>query len=448
MTLRHRAILQGGLVLLSMGFAGCVGRPIAGEREARSQMAAVARDLAIAPAPAPIQLAPLTASATHADVLKFAVLNSPKVHAAYYEWVRAVERITVERSLPDPKLSFEADISDMIESLMPGLMVDLPGPRKVALAGAMAEAEARVKFHQLGVEIQGVAFTVKKAYYQLYFLDTQVAVNRRSAELMTDFERIARSQNEVGKVTLQDVLKADIERDQMLTEVANLEDSRSALLAQYKAALGLTREAPDPILPSRFETTDLELDPDRIWAVALEQNPRLKVMAADVRAAEAALRVARRSGVPDFNVGLEADVKASPLMLRPSAGMSLPIWRDKIAAEIASAQALKQAGEARLHAEQIMLAAELAEKWFMLREATRNALLFERTLIPKAQQALEVARASYLSGRVDFFNVIDAARTLLTFELKRTEAKTQREIALAELSLLVAGSAPAGVPRQ
>lgn len=445
MRLGHHTFLRGGLVLLSVGFAGCVGRPIAGETEARRQTGAVGQQLAIESPTA--ELPKLSANSGHAEILRFAVLNSPKVRAAYFEWARAVQRITVERSLPDPRLTFEADITDMVESLMPGLMVDLPGSRKLALAGAMAAADAQVNFHQFAVEIQQVAFAVKKAYYQLYFLDTQVAVNRRSAELMTDFEQIARRQNEVGKVTLQDVLKADIERDQMLTEVANLEDSRGALVAQYKAALGLPREAADPVLPAAFETTSLDLDPDRIWATAQERNPRLKAMAAEVRAAEAALRVAQRSRVPDFSVGIEADFKASPLMVRPSTGMTLPIWRDKIAADIAAAQAAKKAGEAKLQAEQIMLAADLAEKWFMLREANRNAQLYERTLLPKAQQALEVARASYLSGRVDFFNVIDASRTLLSFELKRVEARTQRELALAELALLVAGESPVSLPQ-
>jgi len=82
----------------------------------------------------------------------------------------------------------------------------------------------------------------------------------------------------------------------------------------------------------------------------------------------------------------------------------------------------------------------------MLREATRNVTLFDDALLPKASQSLEVARAGYLSGQVDFFNLIDAWKTQLDFELKLIEAKTQRELAIAELALLVAGDEPAGSP--
>jgi len=169
-------------------------------------------------------------------------------------------------------------------------------------------------------------------------------------------------------------------------------------------------------------------------------------MEAEVRMADASLRVAHKAKVPDFSAGIEADVKAYPVMVRPSFGVSLPIWRDKIAAQISEAQADKRAAQARLSAEQIMLAVEFAEKTFMFRESSRNlALLLER-LLPKARQSLDVAQSGYVSGKVDFLDLLDAQRTLLEFQLAEVETRVQREYALAELSLLILGTPPAGVP--
>ena len=59
---------------------------------------------------------------------------------------------------------------------------------------------------------------------------------------------------------------------------------------------------------------------------------------------------------------------------------------------------------------------------------------------------MEIARAGYLAGTIDFFNLIDAQRTLLDFELAEVEARTRREIILAELSLMIAGVPPEGAP--
>lgn len=82
----------------------------------------------------------------------------------------------------------------------------------------------------------------------------------------------------------------------------------------------------------------------------------------------------------------------------------------------------------------------------MFREATRNQALIERDLLPKAQQSLEVARSAYVTGRTGFLDVVEASRSLLDFELRGIEAQTQRELALAELALLVVGIPPENLP--
>jgi outer membrane protein TolC len=290
------------------------------------------------------------------------------------------------------------------------------------------------------------ALDLKRSYYNLHFLDEKIRINRETLFLLTGLEEIARARNEVGKVTLQDLYRAQIEKDELKTELENLEDSRRPLMAQFKGALGLTHDQPDPPVPAMLETTPLELDGDNLLATAFARNPRLKAMEADVRMAEASVSVAHKSKVPDFSVGLMADVKASPTMYRPLASMTLPIWRDKIAAQVARAQAGKRAAEARLSAEQIMLTVDFAMKTYDYREITRNLALLQRQLIPKARQSFEIARSGYPTGQIEFFDLIDAERTLLNFQLSEIEARTRREIVLAELSLMIAGVPPEGAP--
>jgi outer membrane protein, heavy metal efflux system len=374
------------------------------------------------------------------------MFTQPQVEAAYYDWAASVRSITVERSLPDPRLTFSADIQDVVMAVMPGVMMDFPGPGKLRAAANVAVAESDVKYFAFESAVLRTAFNLKKPYYQLHFLDAKVAVNQETHRLLRDLEQLARARNEVGAVTLQDVLRAQIEQERLATEIANLQDSRNPLLAQFKGALGLKPDDSAPPVPARLETTPLDLTSDRLLADALARNPRLKAMEAEVRRADASLRLAYKARVPDFSLGLEADVKPNPVIFTPQAGVTLPVWRDKIAAQIAAAQADKQAAAARFSAEQIMLAVEFAEKSFMFREATRNLELLNGRLLPKARQSLEVARSGYASGKVDFINLIDAQRTLLDFRLAEVEARIQRELALAELSLIILGTPPTGAP--
>ncbi len=436
-------LAASAIVAVSL-LAGCVGMRTEGEKRARQEQEAVGQ--VYRPGGERPALPKLDTNAPLHDFLVFAMLNQPQVEAAYFDWAGSVERITRERSLPDPRFTFQSDIADAVMSAVPGLMMDFPGPGKLNAAANVATAESKSKYFAFESSVLQTAFAVKKAYYQLYFLNAKLGVNRETLNLVSDLEKLARTQNEVGKVTLQDVLRAQIEQERLATEIVNLEDSRNPLLAQFKAALGLTAEQSTPPVPQQFESTPLDLTSEQLFAIALARNPRLKAMEADVRRAEASIRVAYKARVPDFTVGIQADAKASPVFVTPQLAVTLPIWRDKIAAQIAEAQAGKRASEARLSAEQIALAAEFAEKTFMFRESSRNLALLQERLLPRAGESLEVGRAAYLSGQLDFLNLISAQRTLLEFQLAEVEARTRRELTLAELSLLILGQPPASAP--
>ncbi len=443
--MRNSAVVA--IPALALLLAGCKGIPTKAEKEARRQAEAIAAGYR--PHGAQPVLPVLTTDSSLSNYLAFAMLNQPQVEASYYDWAASVERITQARSFPDPQLTFQMDIQSVVTSIMPGLMGNIPWPEKLRVGAAVASAESQAKFFAFQSAVLASAFEVKRTYYQLYFLAEKIRVNQETLQLLSDLEKLARSQNEVAKVTLQDVLRAQIEQDRLSNEIANLEDSRSSLVAQFKGALGMKAEEPAPPIPRHFESTVLEMTSDKLFATALAQNQRLKGMEAEVRAAEASIILARKGRLPDFSLGFMADVKMNPTLYRLPGGpgtLSLPIWRDKIAAQIAEAQANKLSAEARFSAEQIALAVDFAEKSYLYREASRNLVLLREQLLPKAGKSLEVAQSGYLAGQIDFFNLTDAERTLLGFKLDEVEASTQREVVLAELSLIIQGMSPSNAP--
>src|SRR5688572_22854401 len=109
---RSRAALGAGLAVLTLG--GCQGVPSQGEREAQQDAAAIGR--VYRPDEQRPALPTLSSDSELGEFLRFALLNQPTIEAAYYDWAASVQRITIERSLPDPRLTFESDIADMVMS--------------------------------------------------------------------------------------------------------------------------------------------------------------------------------------------------------------------------------------------------------------------------------------------------------------------------------------------
>ena len=436
-----RAAFVSALYLL---LSGCEGVPTEGERRAQQDLQTIAA--AYRPQHQRPPLPQLQSSDSLSTFLQFAILNQPRVEAAYYDWAATVRRITVARSLPDPEFRFEMDISGIVSSVMPGAMAQFPGFGKLEAAANVVTAESQAKYFVFESSVLQAAFGVKKAYYQHHFLDARIAINQQTLNLLANLEKVARAQHEAGKATLQDVLRVQIEHDRVVTTISNLKDSRNVVLTQFKAALGLSESDLTPPVPAKFESTPLDLTSDRLLAFALARNPRLKSMEAEVHRADAEIRVAQKAQVPDITAGIRADTIMWPFIIRPELRVTLPVWRDKIKAQIEGAEAGKRAAAARLSAEQIALVVEFVEKLYLFREAGRNLELYNGRLLPKARQSLEVAESAYIGGQLEFINVIDAQRSLLDFSLSAVEARVQRELALAELSLIILGTPPAGAP--
>ncbi len=438
------AVTWSLLIVATLVLAGCRGIPLSGEKQARHDYASLAGHYADSNAVA--NLPKLTPDSSLSNLVTYALLNSPAVKASFYDWSASIESITVTRSLPDPQLTLQAYIQNVVTSLMPGFAWNFPGPGKLKARAQVAIAESQGKYFAFETAVLQTIFNLQRAYYQLGLLPEQLRLKQETLALLQNQERALRAQNAAGLATLSDVFQLQNELDRTRNELANLQDSRPFVLENFKAALGLTAGQSDPLIPARFEAGDENPDADELLQTACQRNPQLKAMAADVRAAEAGIAVAYKERVPDFSVALMADVKASPVLYWPQAGMSLPVWRDKIAAEIAGAKANELAAQSRLKATQIELVVRAAEKSFAGRETARNLALIQNQMIPRARQSLATVRSGYRANTMNFSRLTDAERALLDLQLAAAEARTDHEIALADLSLLVAGLPPANVP--
>lgn len=438
---RHSPIL---LTLLATGLlAGCATPSIREERAARDRVSELARLRAGLPTPL------LQEDSTLEDYLRFALLRHPRVVAAHADWRAAVEDITPARSLPDPKLVFQADIADTVMSLMPGLMFDLMGPGKRAAMGREAAAAAEVAYQNYRTAVLQVAADLKKTWADLAYIETALALRTETLAVIDRASAFARADYTTGRGmgTLEDQVNARTETARLRVEIDNLNDQRNAARSQLKAALGLPRAADAPPWPSVFSPSPAPADEDTLWAQVLAANPNLGAMRVMVTMAVSQVDVARKRRIPDFELGLETDLKTTdPRMWRPSAAITLPIWRDKIAAAIAAADHRRDAAAARVNAEEIALAAELAQMTSMIREADRMIAFIDATALPGIEQSLDSGRAGYQAGMTRLSTLPAMELMALNMRLEKAAAQRERERALADLSLLVTGQSPAGAP--
>lgn len=441
--------LVTGIVVSSailVASSGCVGTRIEVENSARDRVSQVGEQLR--PAHARPELPTLQPDSPLETYVRFAVFNHPAVEAAYYEWRAAVEDITPARSLPDPQFSFEADVSDTLMTFMPGLMVDYMTAGKRAAMGREVAAGSEVAYREYVTTLLRTAAAVRKAWIELAYIDEAVRLREESLHAIEQSLALSGADYATGfgMTTLETQVRSLNSAEQVRTELATLKDRRAAARTRFKAALGIARAAPDPAWPTASLAASKVATEEELWARIQVANPEIATMQSMVEMAIAGIEVAQKTRTPDFAVGGMVDLKASPLMVRPTASVTLPIWRDKIAATIAAAEARRDAAVARLNTEQLNVAAELAQMFFMVRESDRMIIYIDATALPNLDRVLRSAEAGLQTGMTRAGEIPATRLMALEMRLERLTALRQREDAVTDISLMSAAVAPQDAP--
>jgi cobalt-zinc-cadmium efflux system outer membrane protein len=435
-----------GSVAIALALAGCASAPAPDEKSARADMHATgARLLAKEGRP---EFPALLPDSPPEQFVLYSVLNHPSVVAAYYDWRASVEDIVTARTLPDPQFVFQADITRTLSSFMPGLMFDFMGSGKLEAMGHEATATSNVARRAYLSAVLNAAAEARKAWIELAYVDEAIRLKEMSVGSLDTSIAIADADYSTsrGMGTLADHVRIANQLAQTRSELGSLADQRTAARARLKSAMGLAPADRDPVWPRAALTPTAIPSAEELWRRASEANPDLGRMRTMVEMAVSGVEVARNAGHPDFTLGAMVDLRTNPTLFRPLATINLPIWREKIAAIIAAAEARRDASEARLSAEQITLAAELAQMLYMVRESDRMIAYIDHDALPSFDRTIATAEAAYQSGAASPGMIPETQLMAFAMRLGRIGALRDRENAVTDLLLLTANTAPAGSP--
>jgi outer membrane protein TolC len=429
--------------------ASCAVAPSTAERQARAQVASLGTSYR--PASKKPALPVLTAESPLADYVRFALLNHPQVEAAYDEWRASVAAIAPARALPDPQFTFQADVADTLMSFMPGLMFDFVSSGKRDAMAREAAASSGIYYRSFVSSVLATATEARKAWIDLAFVDESIRLGEAASGSLEESGALASANYATGQgmITLEAQVRLANDIAKVRTEIDSLGDRRTAARARFKSALGLAPTEADPAWPQATLVPTTLPSEDELWRRAQTSNPELGQMRAMVEMTLASVEVARKAGTPDFSLGAMVDLidtAADPRMIRPVASVTLPIWREKIAANIAAATARNQAASARLSAEQLNLAAELAQMLYMVRESDRMIAYMDGTALPNLDRVIASVEASYQTGMSGPAMIPETRLMALNMRRERVAALRERETAATDLMLLTADVIPPGEP--
>jgi len=381
--------------------------------------------------------------------LVYAAENNPGLRAASNRWQSAEALAEQADSLPDPTFSMGYFFEEVETRVGPqemkfGLRQKLPwmgtrGLREaIALQGAAAIHE---DYEQARREL---FFEVRRIYYDYTYLQRAASITRANIDLLKHLESVARSRLKAGGPQT-DVIKAQVELGSLENRLSALEDLQEPVAAQLNAAMN---RPPTALLakPVIEVQQDPILDEEALFG-RLQDNPILRKLDRMTERSEQSIALARKKGWPDLVLGVDAiqtgDARSPGVSgsgddaIIGIVAFDLPVWRTAYKAGVTSARYERSAVMLDKEHQGNRLQAELKMALYRFRDATRKMLLYRDSLLPQADQALNVTEEAYRVGAGDFLDLMDAERLLLEFQLAYARALADRGVAWAQIERLV-----------
>jgi cobalt-zinc-cadmium efflux system outer membrane protein len=440
------ALVLAASLLAAVGCGGPASRPPQGDPPAAATAGAPAQPAITQPAPA--ARADLPENPTLAEYLALAASNNPGLAAAEAKWKAAQERVPQAKSLDDPRISYRTSLGKDMRQHEVVIEQMFPWFGKLDLRGEVARQEAEAAQQQYHAQALKVAYQVKNAYYEYYYLARAIDLARQNRDLVKGLGDIALARYKTGAGGYQDVTRAQVELGKLGDQVRTLEDSRGAAAARLNAALNRPTGAPLP-WPKAIPQSEIEVaSDDQVIEWLAGANPELKAMDHDIARERTSIDLAKKDYWPDVGVGVgymnqvEQMIKSDDHMVVGMISVTLPIWREKYAAGVREAEFRRDAA-LKMRADRAnMLGADVKMALYQMRDARRKMVLYRDTLIPKAKESLQATEAAFRTGQANFVDLVDGEKTLLEFQLMYERMLADHAQRAAELEMIVGKELP------
>lgn len=403
--------------------------------------------------------------ATHGDdrleaLIEEALGANPRVLRAFAHYQAARHRGPQEAALPDPTVSF-TQFARTVETRvgpqqrMLSVSQGIPGLGKRAAKSQLASKSAEVHDELYSATRAEIVLRVKRAYYDLGYLDRALAKTREDEALLEHFEEIARRRYAQGFGLQADSLR-------LQAQIMHAVHRRQELIGQrvdLETALNTLRDVPadveidEVLLPA---IPDLELDRESLAEIGRQARSEVRAAFRRIEETEKLVHLARIRHRPDLTLGLawgNIRARGAPLAGMPipgdgkdsyavSVGVTLPLFRRKYDAGIMEAAERLSAARLAYRDSVSAMQAEIRSLTFRIENIERQIGLFESTLVPQAEQALESTLAAYANGTVEVTGLLDIQRTLLDVRLGLARLQADYLKAVADLERVIGAAVP------
>ena len=385
------------------------------------------------------------------NYLEIAAESNPGLKAKFNDYMAAMEKVPQVGALPDPSIAFGYFIQPVETRVGPqewrfNLAQSFPWFGLLDAKEDVATEMANAKFEDFENTRSNLFFEVKTAYYNYYFIEKAIKITEENIEILNIFKRLSLVKIEAGKASVVDELRVELELNDLENQLALFRDTKYALQVKFNNLLNTDEQSPI-VVPDTLWQDGLPEGQLSILEEIYSSNHQLKAIGHRLNAFVNQEVVAKKEGLPKFNIGLSYNVVGeNPLstavdngndaFVFPSVGISIPLYRKKYKAMVNEAQYLQEGEILRREDKKNSLTTIYENTSKDFNDGDRRIALNKRQS-EIAKKVLDILITSYSTDADDFEEVLRIERQLLKYELAYQKALTDKNAAVAFIYYLL-----------
>ncbi len=396
-----------------------------------------------------------------AALIDEALQRNPQVREAFSDYQASLQRVPQATALPDPLLGVtqyartpETRVGPQTTVL--SLQQRLPWFGKLSDQGNIAAKHAAVQDEMYQARRAEIVRQVKLAYYDLGYVDRALAVADEEEQLLDSYETMAEARYSQGVGIQQAAVKLQAEITRVLSRKQELRRQRVDAEAVINTLRDRPAETPIPpvTLPKRPEA---KIDHGALLEIGRDNRPEVKAAFLEIERNEKSIQLAERQHYPDFTIGaswgnvLGRRDPAGRMTPPPdngkdvysvTVGVNIPIFRAKYDAGVQEATERFSASKEAYRSSVNSVALSVRSVGFRLQTIAEQIDLFERALLPQADQALRSTETAYSTGTTGVLDLLDGERMLLDVRLGLARLESDYMKGLAEMERAIGSAFP------
>ncbi|MDE3741075.1 TolC family protein [Maribacter polysaccharolyticus] len=385
------------------------------------------------------------------NYLEIAANNNPALKAKFNDYMAAMEKVPQVGALPDPTVAFGYFIQSPETRVGPqratfNLAQSFPWFGLLSAQEDVATEMAKAKYEDFENTKSNIFFEVKTAYYNYYFIEKAIEITKENIEILEVFKRLSLVKIEAGTASIVDELRVELELNDLENQLALFLDTKDALQVNFNNLLDID-DTSEIVIPEVLWQEDIPLDQLKMLDEIYASNHQIKSIEHKLNAFVNQEVVAKKQGLPKFNIGLGYTVvgenagssvaeNGKDAFMFPSVGVTIPLYRKKYKALIKEAQYLQEAEISRKVDKKNTLSSVYENINKDFNDGDRRIALNKRQS-EIAKKVLDILITSYSTNAKDFEEVLRIERQMLKYELEYQKALTDKNAAVAFMDYLI-----------